>query len=382
MPTIDLKTHKPKAKAAPASPGQGQGLITFLNKDISFGSGELSDKKKEAFYLEMSSLLEAGVNLKSSLELITVGQEKEKDRALFKKIQEMVFSGGALSEALTKSKKFSVYEIYSLQIGEETGKITEILTDLASFYQNKIRQRRKIVSSLTYPAVVLTASLGAIIFMMKVIVPMFGDVFKRFGGHLPWITEKILGISQAMGSAFWPVFIFLAVLVATGYYFKNTIVFRRISSRVIQRIPVVGIIVQKIYLARYCNSMRLLISARLPLLRAIELCKQMIGFYPIESSLSQVQTDITSGKSLHESMQLFAIYPAKMIQLIKVGEETNQMDHFFGKISQQYVDEVEYKTSTLSSVMEPLIIAFLGLMVGVILISMYLPLFQMSNNIQ
>ena len=128
--------------------------------------------------------------------------------------------------------------------------------------------------------------------------------------------------------------------------------------------------------------MRLLINAKLPLLRAIALIRQMIRYYPIESSLQKVEDDIMKGKSLHESLRQFSVYPSKMIQLIKVGEETNQLDYFFGKISEQYIEEVEYKTSTLSSMMEPLIIIFLGLIVGLILISMYLPLFQMSNSFQ
>jgi len=120
----------------------------------------------------------------------------------------------------------------------------------------------------------------------------------------------------------------------------------------------------------------------LPLLRAIALIRQMISYYPIESSLQKVESDIMNGKSLHESLQQFSVYPSKMIQLVKVGEETNQLDYFFERISQQYIEEVEYKTSTLSSAMEPLIIIFLGLIVGVILIAMYLPLFQMSNSFQ
>src|SRR3978361_519485 len=107
--------------------------------------------------------------------------------------------------------------------------------------------------------------------------------------------------------------------------------------------------------------MRLLINARLLLLRAIALIRQMIEYYPIESSLQKVEDDIMNGKSLHQSMQQFEGYPSKMIQLIKVGEETNQLDYFFGKISEQYIDEVEFKTATISSMMEPLILIFLGL---------------------
>lgn len=388
MPSIDLSRYENKKPAtsknasAKADKGSGNGLLALLNKDISFGSRELPDKKKEALYLELGSLLQAGINLKSSFELITADLKKEKDKTLFAAIQQAVLGGTTFSQALQQSGRFSMYEIYSLQIGEETGKLIEVLHDLAKYYKNKIKQRRKIISSLTYPCIVLSTSLAAVFFMLKFIVPMFGDVFKRFGGHLPWITEKIIGISQALENNFFMAFMIILVTGIVLLSVRKTEKFRMWSARVLLRLPVVGNLVQKIYLARFCNAMRLLINARLPLLRAIALIRQMIDFYPIESSLKDVEDDIMNGRSLHQSLAAFPVYPAKMIQLVKVGEETNQLDYFFARISDQYVEEVEYKTSSLSSAMEPLIIIFLGLIVGVILISMYLPLFQMSNSFQ
>ena len=382
MPAIDLSQFEGKKKAELKKADNDGGLIALLNRDISFGSKELDDKKKESLYLELGSLLQAGINLKSSFELITADLQKEKDIELYKKIQEAVLGGTTFSQALQQSGKFSLYEVYSLQIGEETGKLIEVLQDLAKFYQNKIKQRRKIIGALTYPCLVLTSSLGAVFFMLKFVVPMFGDVFKRFGGKLPWITEKIIGISNAMENSFWRAVIFLFLIVGFILFTRKTEKFRQVFSKILLRTPLIGNLVQKIYLARFCNSMRLLISAKLPLLRAIALIRQMIRYYPIESSLQKVEDDIMNGKTLHQSLQQFKVYPSKMIQLVKVGEETNQLDYFFGKISEQYIEEVEYKTSTLSSMMEPLIIIFLGLIVGVILISMYLPLFQMSNSFQ
>ncbi|TWI94539.1 type II secretion system protein F (GspF) [Mucilaginibacter frigoritolerans] len=384
MPSIDLSRYEQKKKkTTKASQTNNEGgLMALLNKDISFGSKELNDKKKESLYLELSSLLQAGINLKSSFELIIAALEKEKDRQLYKTIEEAVLSGTTFSQALRQTGKFSLYEVYSLQIGEETGKLIEVLQDLATFYQNKIKQRRKIVSALTYPCVVLCSSLGAVFFMLKFVVPMFGDVFRRFGGQLPWITEKIIGVSNAMEHNFWRFVILLILIIGFILFTRKTEQFRRIFSQFLLSTPLIGNLVQKIYLARFCNSMRLLINAKLPLLRAIALIRQMISYYPIESSLQKVEDDIMKGKSLHESLQQFKIYPSKMIQLVKVGEETNQLDYFFGIISDQYIEEVEFKTSTLSSMMEPLIIIFLGLIVGIILIAMYLPLFQMSNSFQ
>lgn len=381
MPSININRYQ-QAKKPDSQKTAPTGIIELLNKDISFGSKELADKKKEYLYLELSSLLIAGINLKSSLELITADQEKEKDKLLFGTILSEVTNGSSLSGSLKKSGRFSAYEVFSLQIGEESGKLHEVLQDLAKYFQNKIKQRRKIVSALTYPCIVLLTSFSAVFFMLKFVVPMFGDVFIRFGGKLPYVTEKIISISQALENNFLG-FMLIVILIAAGIFaVRKTDKFREVASQMLLKVPVIGNLVQKIYLARFCNSMRLLINAKLPLLQAIALIRQMIEYYPIESSLGLIEQDIMNGKPLYQSLQQYKIYPAKMVQLVKVGEETNQLDYFFAKISEQYVEEVEYKTSTLSSAMEPLIIIFLGIIVGGILIAMYLPLFQMSNSFQ
>lgn len=378
MPSIDISRYQKKKQ--PVDKAGGADLFAFLNKDISFGSKQVSDKKKEGLYVELSTLLLSGIDLRTSLELILVDQEQAKDKALFEGIRQRILSGLALSEALKETGRFSDYEYYSIRIGEETGKLGDVLTDLAKYYKSKIQQRRKIVSAVTYPAIVLLSSLGAVFFMIKFVVPMFADVFLRFGGKLPWITALIISFS----SWFDRYFIFLVLfIVGFGiiYAFKRKSEwFRGFSSRLLLRVPVVGDLLKKIYLARFANTMRLLVSTDTPLLRSIALVRQMINYHPIEISLLKVEQDILQGESLHKSLSAFPFYPAKMIQLIKVGEEVNRMDYFFEKIAAQYTEEVEYKTNTISSLLEPLIIIFLGLVVGVILIAMYLPMFQMSNS--
>jgi len=378
MPSIDISRYQKKKQ--PKGKPEGNDLFAFLNKDISFGSKQVSDKKKEGLYVELSTLLLSGIDLRTSLELILVDQEQAKDKALFEGIRQRILSGLALSEALRETERFSDYEYYSIRIGEETGKLGEVLTDLAKYYKSKIQQRRKIVSAVTYPAIVLLSSVGAVFFMIKFVVPMFADVFLRFGGKLPWITAAIISFSGWFDRYFVFVMLFFAVLVVVYFLKRKSNWFRDISSRMLLRIPVVGDLVKKIYLARFANTMRLLVSTDTPLLRSIALVRQMINYYPIETSLLKVEQDILHGESLHKSLSAFDFYPAKMIQLIKVGEEVNRMDYFFEKIATQYTEEVEYKTNTISSLLEPLIIIFLGLVVGVILIAMYLPMFQMSNS--
>ena len=378
MPSIDISRYQKKKQ--PTNKVQGKDWFALLNKDISFGGKQVCDKKKEGLYVELSTLLLSGIDLRTSLELILVDQENEKDRLLFDGIRQRILSGLALSDALKETERFSDYEYYSVRIGEETGKLGDVLTDLARYYKSKIQQRRKIVSAVTYPAIVLLSSVGAVFFMIKFVVPMFADVFLRFGGKLPWITAMIISFSGWFDQYF--IFLVLFVLLLVGVYLfkRKEDWFRNFSSGLLLKVPIVGDLVKKIYLARFANTMRLLISTDTPLLRSIALVRQMINYYPIEVSLLQVEQNILQGESLHKSLAAFDFYPAKMIQLIKVGEEVNRMDFFFEKIAVQYTEEVEYKTNTISSLMEPLIIIFLGLVVGVILIAMYLPMFQMSNS--
>ena len=380
MPSIDLSRYKAQKPIKVKSERKTISIGEILNRDISFGGGGISDKKKESFYLELSTLLSSGIDLKTALELILVDHAKAKDKALFEGITSKVLSGSALSESIRSTGKFSDYEFYSIRIGEETGRLGEVLTDLAKYFKSKIQQRRKIVSAVTYPLIVLATSLGAVFFMIKFVVPMFADVFTRFGGKLPWITAFIIKVSNFFDNYFLLFFLLTVVVAAAFILLKNKPFMRKATSSILLRTPIVGEIVSKIYLARFANTMRLLISTNTPLLRSIALVKQMINFYPIETSLEKVEKDILRGEALHKSLAQFSFYPSKLIQLIKVGEEVNRLDYFFEKISSQYTEEVEYKTNTISSLLEPFIIIFLGLVVGLILIAMYLPMFQMSNS--
>jgi len=385
MPSIDISRYPKKKPAAGRSgadagnKGSG-GLLAFLNQDISFGSKQVADKKKEGLYVELSTLLLSGIDLRTALELILVDQENVKDKKLFDGIRKNILSGHSLSDALKAEERFSDYEYYSIKIGEETGRLGEVLTDLASFYKSKIQQRRKIISAVTYPGIVLTTSMGAVLFMIKFVVPMFADVFLRFGGKLPWITAQIIAISGWFDRYFIYLILLIGIGIAFYLFYRKTRWFRKVSSRLILKLPVAGDLVKKIYLARFANTMRLLVSTDTPLLHSIGLVRQMIDYYPIETSLIEVEESILKGESLHRSLAAFPFYPPKMIQLVKVGEEINRMDHFFEKIASQYTEEVEYRTNTISSLLEPLIIIFLGLVVGVILIAMYLPMFQMSSS--
>jgi type IV pilus assembly protein PilC len=216
--------------------------------------------------------------------------------------------------------------------------------------------------------------------MIKFVVPMFADVFKRFGGKLPYITSLIVSISDWFDRYIYLMLFLLLGLIACYFMNRNKLWFKKYLSIFLLRIPVVGEILKKIYLARFANTMRLLTGTNTPLLQALGMVKEMISFYPIIQSLNIAEKDILLGSSLSATLGKDKFYPVKFIQMIKIAEEVNKLEYFFEQLANQYTEEVEYKTNAISSMLEPLIIIFLGLAVGIILIAMYLPMFQMSSS--
>jgi len=357
------------------------GIWSLLNKDIQiFGNG-LQDRVKETFYHELSVLLAAGVNLRGALDLVKEEQHKKKNQLVFEQLENEIVGGATLSLAMRQSGKFTPYEYYSVQIGEETGKLSVVLTELSGHFKKKIEQQRQLIGALTYPVLVLTIAVLAIAFMLTYVVPMFADVLKRFGGELPFMTRMVMHISNFVkqySMIFFLLCVLTGIIVATQ---RKKLWFRKYSSSFVMRVPMVGDLTQKIYLSRFANTMSLLIGSRIAMLQAIELVSKMVDFYPIEATLADISARILVGASLHEALGSHRIYPRKMVAMIRVGEEVNQLDTFFSKVSLQYAAEVEYQTNILSKFMEPLIIVVLGVVVGVILIAMYLPLFKLGQAV-
>ena len=377
MAAIDYSKLTSK-KSLPAR--EVKGITDFFNQDISFGSKQLTDKKKEGFYNELGTLIRSGIDIKTALELTATSYKHPKDKILLDGIRSSVIAGKGLSETLEAKMVFSKYEYYSVKIGEETSRLGEVLGELSNYFKAKINQRRKIIAAITYPALVLSTSIGAIFFMIKFVVPMFADVFKRFGGKLPYVTSVIVRFSDWLDR-----YIFLLLFIILGvviFYFlnRNKLWYQKYSTEVFLKIPLVGEILRKVYLARLANTMRLLTGTNTPLIQSLSMVNQMIAFYPIEVSLKAAEIDILGGKTLSEALAKHEFYPEKFVQMIRIAEEVNKLEYFFFQLAEQYTQEVEYQTNTISSILEPLIIIFLGLAVGVILIAMYLPMFQMSNS--
>lgn len=355
--------------------------ISFLQKELSFGK-VFPDKQKESFYTEFASLLESGIAIQRALSLLIEEQEKKKILGVLEGISADLVSGSTLAEAMRKSGHFISYEYQSVRIGEETGRLHYVLEHLAKFYSDKVKLKRQLIGVFTYPGFVLLITIGVLYFMLNSVVPMFEDVFKQFGQELPFLTQKIIGLSRYFSTFLIGFILLVGALSAYGYSQRKEIWFRSLTAKMALRIPVFGKLIEKIYLARMCQSMSLLLSAKTPLVSTLDLVEEMIGFYPIEHALQEVKQGIRKGDSLHIGMSRFPIFDKRMISLTKIAEEINQLDATYNRLAKQYQDDIDYRTKLIGTIIEPLIIVIIGSIVGVIMVSMYLPMFNLSNVIK
>ncbi len=244
-------------------------LWDLLNRDIRFGS-VISDKVKEQFYSELGSLLEAGIDIRTGLELIVENQTKARQKNIFKLVLFNIVSGDTFAIALQKMHAFSTYEYYSIQIGEETGKLVRVLMELGDYFKKKIKQKRQIIGAITYPVIVLIVAVGAVSFMIAFVVPMFSDVFKRFGGDLPLPTKMVVKLSALIKGYLGLVVLILLGIVLVAFSQRNKIGFRKVTSFVLLKVPYINTLICKIYISRFSNTMSLLTGSKVPILQAIQ----------------------------------------------------------------------------------------------------------------
>ncbi len=354
---------------------------SILNKEIHlFGNG-MSNRAKEDFYAELSVLLNSGINLKTALDLISEMQRKQKDQGLISDISSQIVSGSSLYDALEKNKHFSSYEYQAIKIGERTGQLPKIVEDLREYFSRKNELKRQLVSSLSYPIIVLILAVLVVFFMLRYVVPMFVDIFRQNNVELPWLTQQIVKLSHLVtGNGL--VILLVVVALALGVKWASTTEwFYRFIGRFQLRIPALGNYFRKVYLIQFTQAMALLTNAKIPVVNSIALVRDMIRFYPLEKTLYTIEKDLIQGVKLHNSFEKHPFYDKKMIALLKVAEETNQTEFIFQKLYEQYTTEIKYKGQMMTTVFNFILTLTVGIIVAVILIAMYLPMFKLSSLI-
>lgn len=354
---------------------------SIFQKEITLGK-VFPDKSKEGFYTEFGSLLESGIDIQRALQLLIEEQEKKNIKIVLENISTDLISGNSLSESMQNTSHFSAYEYQSIRIGEETGRLKIVLNQLAKFYSDKVKLKRQLIGVFTYPSFVILITIGVLYFMLTSVVPMFEDVFKQFGQELPYLTQKIIWLSKYFSTFVMYFAILIVGLIVIGYTQRKEVGYRKLTSNIAMRLPIFGVLIKKIYLARMCQSMSLLLASRTPLVSTLELVEEMIDFYPIEVALQSMKDDIKKGDNLNVGMAKFTIFDKRMVSLTKIAEEINQLDTTFERLADQYQEDIEYRTKLIGTIIEPLIIVLIGLIVGIIMVAMYLPMFNLSNVIK
>ena len=370
--SIDLTTYK--------TPKVEKKDVRIETRSFQF-SKKLSDKKREIFYRELGMLLRSGVDLKKALEILSNQSANKFEKELILQIKEKVVEGRSIYESMRESNQFSAYEYYSIQIGEETRKLEEVLSELQKYFNRKIQMKRQIVSVMTYPTIVMLVTVLVLYFMLNKVVPMFSSVFKQFGSELPQSTQIILKISNHSGMIFSIIVGLIIGSIAIHMLLKEKDRYRSFSTKLILKIPYFGNLIRKIYISRFCQAMNLLITSKTTLINSLSLTAKMIGFYPIEIAIEQIKEDITRGTSLHESLKKHDVFENKMISMVEVAEQVNQLETMFERLTEQYNEEISHQTKMIGVILEPMIIIVIGAIVGIIMVSMYAPMFDLSRII-
>ncbi len=375
---IDLKNIESADNNRPPKGNSVNSDVPFWKREISLKKS-FPNKRKADMYAEFAIMIENGVDILTSVDLLYKEEKKAQEKQFFLNAKDRLVMGDSFS-AIVKDK-FSSYEYYSIKMGEESGRLAEVFGILAEFYDRKVKQSRQLISAITYPIVVLLTAVLAVWFMLSFIVPLFSDVFTRFGSELPALTEMLMEMSEFMNQYSSVIFFVILGVVLTLYRLRKRTFMRRLSGNLVMRIPFLRNLFTRIYVDRLFQALSLLVKANVPLVRAIELSGKMIGFYPLERIMERIHKGLMVGENLYVLMEREKFFDSKLTVLIKVGEEVNQLGNMFDKLHKQLSEEVEHKASQMGSIVEPMLIIIVGGLVGTILIAMYLPMFQLGGSI-
>jgi type IV pilus assembly protein PilC len=333
------------------------------------------------FSRQMATMMKAGVPLVQSFEIVQEGLENAAMSKLVGEIKSEVSSGGGLAPALAKHPKHFDELFCSLVASGENSGTLEVMLDRVATYKEKTEAlKAKIRKAMTYPiAVIIVAIVVTGILLVKV-VPTFAETFKGFGADLPGFTLFVLGISEFVQQ--WWLFITVALVLAIWGYFQaisRSSNFRSRIDSLALKLPVVGSIVHDAVVARFSRTLSTTFAAGVPLVEALDSTAGAAGNAVYARGIRQIRDDVMSGTSLHLATRGTGLFPAMLLQMTAIGEESGSLDEMLSKVADQYEAQVDNAVDSLSSLMEPIIMSILGVLVGGLMIAMYLPIFMIGT---
>jgi len=347
-----------------------------------FGGG-VSAKELAIFTRQFSVMIDAGLPLVQCLEILASQQENKLFQKVLTGTRSAVEGGSNLSAAMKQYPK--VFDpLYSnmVEAGETGGILDTILQRLSTYIEKNVKLKAAVKSALIYPIGVLTIAGGVIFLLLWKVVPIFATLFAGLGVDLPLPTKIVIGLSNFVGSIFG--LLIVVGLVGGVFLLKmwyGTPQGRFVIDTIVLKLPVLGILMRKIAVARFTRTLGTLISSGVPILEGLDITAKTSGNAVVERALFQVRKSLEEGKSLTEPLKDSAVFPGMVTQMIAVGEQTGAMDAMLQKIADFYEDEVDAAVKDLLTALEPIMIVFLGTVVGGVVISMYLPLFTLIGKL-
>ena len=356
-------------------------MVTRVKKRRTSGGRAIKQKDIAIFTRQLSTMMRAGVPLLQSFDIVARGSTNPRLTKLLTDIREDVETGTSLSSAFRKHPMYFDALYCNLVEAGEAGGILEALLDRLATYQEKTMAiKNKIKSALIYPVAVLVVAFVVLTVIMIFVIPAFEDVFKSFGADLPAPTLLVIAMSKFFVSYWWAIFGFL---FGGGYFFmqswKRSVKMQKVMDRLMLRIPVFGELVNKSSVARWTRTLSTMFAAGVPLVEALDSVGGASGNAVFAEATEHIQRDVTTGSGLSTSMQATGVFPTMVLQMCAIGEESGALDQMLGKAAEFYEDEVDEAVKGLSSLMEPFIIVILGILIGGIVVSMYLPIFKLGQ---
>jgi type IV pilus assembly protein PilC len=355
-------------------------LLTKVKKRRTSGGRAVKQKDIALFTRQLATMMKAGVPLLQSFDIVARGATNPKLTRLLNDIRADVETGTSLSAAFRKYPMYFDALYCNLVEAGEAGGILEALLDRLAIYQEKIMAlKSKIKSALMYPISVIVVAFIVLVVIMIKVIPAFKDVFKSFGADLPAPTLFVIALSEFFVAYWWLIF---GILIGGGYMFfqtwKRSEKMQMAMDRLLLRIPVFGVLINKSVLARWTRTLSTMFAAGVPLVEALDSVGGASGNAVYVEATQQIQRDVSTGSALTTAMQATGVFPNMVLQMASIGEEAGSLDHMLAKAAEFYEEEVDDMVKGLSSLMEPFIIVILGVMIGGIVIAMYLPIFKLG----
>jgi len=343
-------------------------------------SSKVKDKDVVIFVRQFATMIDAGLPLVQCLDILQEQQSNLNFKRVIRQVKKDVEEGSTLSDAIKKHPKVFDTLFHNLVAAGEIGGILDvILNRLAAYIEKIAKLKKKVKGAMTYPAIVISVALIVVAVILIYVIPIFAGLFRDAGTKLPAMTVFVMDMSDFMKSYFHWIFLGIGLAVFGLRQFRKTSRGRDITDQIILRSPVFGMLIRKVAVARFTRTLGTMLSSGVPILDGLEVVAATAGNTVVEKAIRLARNSISEGRPVADPLAETNVFPGMVTQMIAVGEATGALDTMLGKIADFYDEEVDAAVEVLTSLLEPMLIVFLGITIGGLLVAMYLPIFQLAD---